>query len=97
VLFRSRGSDAAIEQAEVVLINDRLENFLVARELSVKSRRIIRQNIALSLGTILVMAVVSLTLSSLPLSVGVAVHEGSTVLVVLNSLRLLRVRAVVPA
>ncbi len=91
------GSDAAIEQAEVVLINDRLENFLVARELSVQSRRIIRQNIALSLGTILVMAVVSLTLSRLPLSVGVAVHEGSTVLVVLNSLRLLRVRAVVPA
>ena len=91
------GSDAAIEQAEVVLINDRLENFLVARELSVQSRRIIRQNIALSLGTILVMAVVSLTLSRLPLSVGVAVHVGSTVLVVLNSLRLLRVRAVVPA
>ena len=94
VAMGARGSDAAIEQAEVVLINDRLENFLVARELSVQSRRIIRQNIALSLGTILVMAVVSLTLSRLPLSVGVAVHEGSTVLVVLNSLRLLRVRAV---
>ena len=94
VAMGARGSDAAIEQAEVVLINDRLENFLVARELSVKSRRIIRQNIALSLGTILVMAVVSLTLSRFPLSVGVAVHEGSTVLVVLNSLRLLRVRAV---
>jgi Cd2+/Zn2+-exporting ATPase len=94
IAMGARGSDAAIEQAEVVLINDRLENFLVARELSVQSRRIIRQNIALSLGTILVMAVVSLTLSRLPLSVGVAVHEGSTVLVVLNSLRLLRVRAV---
>jgi Cd2+/Zn2+-exporting ATPase len=94
VAMGARGSDAAIEQAEVVLINDRLENFLMARELSVQSRRIIRQNIALSLGTILVMAVVSLTLSRLPLSVGVAVHEGSTVLVVLNSLRLLRVRAV---
>ena len=97
IAMGARGSDAAIEQAEVVLINDRLENFLVARELSVQSRRIIRQNIALSLGTILVMAVVSLTVSRLPLSVGVAVHEGSTVLVVLNSLRLLRVRAVVPA
>ena len=96
IAMGARGSDAAIEQAEVVLINDRLENFLVARELSVQSRRIIRQNIALSLGTILVMAVVSLTLSRLHLSVGVAVHEGSTVLVVLNSLRLLRVRAVVP-
>jgi Cd2+/Zn2+-exporting ATPase len=96
IAMGARGSDAAIEQAEVVLANDRLENFLFARELSVRSRRIIRQNITLSLGTILVMAVVSLTYSRLPLSVGVAVHEGSTVLVVLNSLRLLRARSVDP-
>ena len=61
-----------------------------------QARRITRQNITLSLGTILSMAVVSLTLSQLPLSVGVAVHEGSTVLVVLNSLRLLRIRSVDP-
>ena len=92
IAMGARGSDAAIEQAEVVLANDRLENFLFARELSVRSRRIIRQNIALSLGTILFMGGVSLATSRLPLSVGVAVHEGSTVLVVLNSLRLLRVR-----
>ena len=96
IAMGARGSDAAIEQAEVVLSNDRLENVLYARELSVQARRIIRQNITLSLGTILIMAVVSLTLSRLPLSVGVAVHEGSTVLVVLNSLRLLRIRLVDP-
>jgi Cd2+/Zn2+-exporting ATPase len=96
IAMGARGSDAAIEQAEVVLSNDRLENVLYARELSVQARRIIRQNITLSLGTILIMAVVSLTLSQLPLSVGVAVHEGSTVLVVLNSLRLLRIRLVDP-
>jgi Cd2+/Zn2+-exporting ATPase len=96
IAMGARGSDAAIEQAEVVLSNDRLENVLYARELSVQARRIIRQNITLSLGTILIMAVVSLTLSQLPLSVGVAVHEGSTVLVVLNSLRLLRIRSVDP-
>ena len=96
IAMGARGSDAAIEQAEVVLSNDRLENVLYARELSVQARRIIRQNITLSLGTILIMAVVSLTLSHLPLSVGVAVHEGSTVLVVLNSLRLLRIRSVDP-
>lgn len=96
IAMGARGSDAAIEQAEVVLSNDRLENVLYARELSVQARRIIRQNITLSLGTILIMAVVSLTLSRLPLSVGVAVHEGSTVLVVLNSLRLLRIRSVDP-
>ena len=96
IAMGARGSDAAIEQAEVVLSNDRLENVLYARELSAQARRIIRQNITLSLGTILIMAVVSLTLSQLPLSVGVAVHEGSTVLVVLNSLRLLRIRLVDP-
>ncbi|MFM7554018.1 MAG: cation-transporting P-type ATPase, partial [Verrucomicrobiota bacterium] len=90
IAMGARGSDAAIEQAEVVLANDRLEGFLTARDLSLRSRRIIRQNIVLSLGTILGMAVLALAVSNLPLSVGVAAHEGSTVLVVLNSLRLLR-------
>jgi Cd2+/Zn2+-exporting ATPase len=90
IAMGARGSDAAIEQAEVVLANDRLEGFLTARDLSLRARRIIRQNIVLSLGTILVMAILALTAANLPLSVGVAAHEGSTVLVVLNSLRLLR-------
>ena len=89
VAMGARGSDAAIEQAEVVLMHDRLENFLYARELSERARRIIRQNIAVSLGTIAVMALLTLVLPRVPLSVGVAAHEGSTVLVVLNSLRLL--------
>jgi Cd2+/Zn2+-exporting ATPase len=92
VAMGSRGSDAAIEQAEVVLMHDRLENFLHARELSERARRIIRQNIAVSLGTIAIMAVLTLSLPRLPLSMGVAAHEGSTVLVVLNSLRLLLAR-----
>jgi Cd2+/Zn2+-exporting ATPase len=89
VAMGSRGSDAAIEQAEVVLMHDRLENFLHARELSERARRIIRQNIAVSLGTIGIMTVLTLSLTRVPLSLGVAAHEGSTVLVVLNSLRLL--------
>jgi Zn2+/Cd2+-exporting ATPase len=90
VAMGARGSDAAIEQAEVVLMHDRLENFLFARELSERARHIIRQNIILSLGTIGVMAILTLTMSHLHLSVGVAAHEGSTVVVVLNSLRLLK-------
>ncbi len=92
VAMGARGSDAAIEQAEVVLMHDRLENFALARRLSSRARGIIRQNVALSLGTISIMAVVTLTAHQLPLSVGVAAHEGSTVVVVLNSLRLLGVR-----
>jgi len=89
VAMGARGSDAAIEQAEVVLMNDRLENFLLALDLSKRARRIIRQNLALALGVIIGMSCTALFAKSLPLAVGVLAHEGSTVIVVLNSLRLL--------
>jgi Zn2+/Cd2+-exporting ATPase len=89
IAMGGRGSDAAIEQADVVLMHDRLENFLLARELSERARRIIRENLTVSLGTMLLMAGLTLGLTWLPLWVGVAAHEGSTALVVLNSLRLL--------
>lgn len=92
VAMGARGSDAAIEQAEVVLMHDRLENFLLAHALSRRASRVIRQNLTLSLATMGVMAVVTLLSRSLPLSAGVAAHEGSTVVVVLNSLRLLAQR-----
>ena len=85
----ARGSDAALEVADVVLMNDRLENVLFARDLSLRARRIIRQNLVISLGTMAGMAVLSLASATIPLSLGVAAHEGSTVVVVLNSLRLL--------
>lgn len=85
----ARGSDAALEQADVVLMNDRLELFVFARDLSLRARAIIRQNLVLSLGTMACMAVATLTLPGLPLWIGVAAHEGSTVVVVMNSLRLL--------
>jgi Zn2+/Cd2+-exporting ATPase len=89
VAMGARGSDAAIEQAEVVLMNDKLENFLLAFHLSCRARRIIRQNLLISLGVILGMSVTTLVAAKMPLAVGVLAHEGSTVIVVLNSLRLL--------
>ncbi len=88
VAMGARGSDAALEQAAVVLMNDRLENFLVAYELSRRTERVIRQNLAVALGTVVLMVGASL-FGVIPLALGVAAHEGSTVLVVLNSLRLL--------
>ncbi len=88
VAMGARGSDAALEQASVVLMNDRLENFFVAHDLSRRTASIIRQNLALSLGTVVLMVGASL-FGAVPLALGVAAHEGSTVLVVLNSLRLL--------
>lgn len=88
VAMGARGSDAALEQAEVVLMHDRLENFLIAFSLSRRARAIIRQNLVLSLGTVAVLVTCAM-LGKIPLTIGVVGHEGSTVVVVLNSLRLL--------
>jgi Cd2+/Zn2+-exporting ATPase len=88
VAMGARGSDAALEQADVVLMHDRLENFLAAFRLSQRARRVIRQNLVLSLGTVVVLVTFAL-LGRIPLTVGVVGHEGSTVVVVMNSLRLL--------
>ncbi len=88
VAMGARGSDAALEQAAVILMNDRLENFGLAFDLSRRTRIIIRQNLAISLGVVVLMVGASL-LGAVPLALGVAAHEGSTVVVVLNSLRLL--------
>ncbi len=88
VAMGARGSDAALEQAEVVLMHDRLENFLAAFRLSQRARRIIRQNLVISLGTVVVLVCFAM-LGKIPLTVGVVGHEGSTVIVVMNSLRLL--------
>lgn len=89
----ARGSDAALEQSDVVLMNDRLERFLDALMLSKRAKRIIRQNIVISLGTIIVMVGAAVA-GVIPIAVGVLAHEGSTVLVCLNSMRLLRIGAV---
>ena len=88
VAMGARGSDAALEQAEVILMHDRIENFLAAYRLSRRARSVIRQNLAISLGVVIVM-VIATAFGAVPLAVGVAAHEGSTIVVCLNSLRLL--------
>jgi Cd2+/Zn2+-exporting ATPase len=88
VAMGARGSDAALEQAAVVLMHDRLENFVAAYELSRRARAIIRQNLAISLGVIVILVTLAL-FQKIPLTLGVLGHEGSTLVVVLNSLRLL--------
>ncbi len=88
VAMGARGSDAALEQADVVLMHDRLENFLAAFRLSQRARAIIRQNLFISLGTVVVLVTFAM-LGKIPLTIGVVGHEGSTVIVVMNSLRLL--------
>ncbi len=88
VAMGARGSDAALEQAEVILMHDRIENFLAAQRLSRRARAIIRQNLTVALGVVTVM-VIATTAGAVSLTVGVSAHEGSTVVVCLNSLRLL--------
>jgi Cd2+/Zn2+-exporting ATPase len=88
VAMGARGSDAALEQSEVILMNDRIDHFLSAAHLSRRARRIIRQNLAVALGVVVIM-VLAAGLGVVPLTVGVFAHEGSTVVVCLNSLRLL--------
>ena len=88
VAMGARGSDAALEQAEVILMHDRIENFLAAFRLSRRAKSVIRQNLTISLGVVVLMALASIA-GVVPLAVGVAAHEGSTLVVCLNSLRLL--------
>jgi Cd2+/Zn2+-exporting ATPase len=83
-----RGADASLEQADIVLMKDRLENLLYAYGLSRRARAIVRQNLAISLGVIVVLVAGALG-AAIPLTLGVIGHEGSTVVVVMNSLRLL--------
>lgn len=88
VAMGARGADAALEQADIVLMHDRLENFLAAFRLSRRARKIIRWNLFISLGTVVVLVSCAM-FGKIPLTIGVVGHEGSTVVVVMNSLRLL--------
>jgi len=85
----ARGSDAALEQADIVLMHDKIENVEEAFVLSRRARAIIRQNVIISLGVILFL-IISALAEKINLTTGVIGHEGSTVLVILNGLRLLR-------
>ena len=92
----ARGSDAALEQADVVLMHDKIDNVEEAFVLSRRARSIIRQNIVISLGVILFL-IVSALAEKINLTAGVIGHEGSTVVVILNGLRLLQSRRNQPA
>jgi Cd2+/Zn2+-exporting ATPase len=91
VAMGARGTGAALAESDIILMRDRLESFAEAFDLSRRTRRIIGQNLVISLGTVVVLVTAALG-AAIPLTLGVAGHEGSTVIVVLNSLRLLAPR-----
>lgn len=86
------GTDVALETADVALMGDDLSRLPYAVGLGRATRRIILQNLIIASGVI-VFLVLSALLGWAGLGVAVAIHEGSTVAVALNALRLLNYRA----
>jgi Cd2+/Zn2+-exporting ATPase len=82
------GTDVALETADVVLMSDDLSKIPYAIALSRKAKKVVYQNLIFSL-TVIVLLIISVLGIQLPLPLGVVGHEGSTVLVCLNGLRLL--------
>jgi Cd2+/Zn2+-exporting ATPase len=91
IAMGAAGTDVAMETADVVLMSDALEGIPFTLALSRRTRQIVFQNLSFALGVIAVLVVGALGFR-LPLPLGVVGHEGSTVLVCLNGLRLLRYR-----
>lgn len=83
------GSGVALETADVVLMKNNLPRIAEAIKLSERMNRIIKQNVIFSISVIMVL-ISSNFLQFLDLPYGVIGHEGSTILVILNSLRLLK-------
>jgi Cd2+/Zn2+-exporting ATPase len=88
IAMGAAGSDVALETADIALMADKLSNLPFAIGLSRKAHAIIRQNLVISLGMVLIL--IPLTISGVA-NIGPAVigHEGSTLVVVFNALRLL--------
>jgi len=93
IAMGGKGTDVALETADAVLVTDRLERIPQIIALSRKANRVVKQNLVFA-GTVIVVLVTLDLTGHLPLTLGVVGHEGSTILVALNGLRLLRRPAV---
>nr|WP_237712684.1 heavy metal translocating P-type ATPase [Paenibacillus elgii] len=89
IAMGAAGSDAALETADLVLMNDDLDKIKEAIVLGRRTTRIIKQNIAFAV-TVIAFLIAANFFKGIPLPLGVVGHEGSTILVILNGLRLLR-------
>lgn len=87
IAMGAAGSDVALETADVALMADDLRHLPFAVDLSRRTRRIILQNVFVSLGVVALL--VPATIMGLGIGAAVAFHEGSTLIVVFNALRLL--------
>jgi Zn2+/Cd2+-exporting ATPase len=88
IAMGAAGTDVAIETADVVLISDDIEKVDYVIHLGKRTRRVVRQNVYFSIGWMLFLVATALTVG-MPLTLAVIAHEGSTLLVAANGLRLL--------
>ncbi|MCA9974712.1 MAG: hypothetical protein KC413_03145, partial [Anaerolineales bacterium] len=91
IAMGAAGTDVALETADVVLMSDNLQNLPYMIGLSHATRRTLFVNLGFALFMILLM-LATILISNLPLPLAVIGHEGGTVLVSLNGLRLLAYR-----
>ncbi|MER3491543.1 MAG: heavy metal translocating P-type ATPase [Mastigocladus sp. ERB_26_2] len=89
IAMGTAGSDVALETADIVLMADRLEKIEAAIRLGKRTQAIVKQNITIALGFIILLLIGNF-LGEINLPIGVVGHEGSTVLVTLSGLRLLK-------
>ncbi len=89
IAMGTAGSDVALETADIVLMADRLKRLVTAIRLGRRSQRIVKQNIVFALSFIVLLLIANFV-SHITLPLGVVGHEGSTVLVTLSGLRLLK-------
>jgi len=88
VAMGAAGTDVALESADVLLMGDDLSRLPAALHLAGRAQRIVRQNLAFAFAVMAVLMALAI-FGSIPLPLGVVGHEGSTLLVVANGLRLL--------
>ncbi len=89
IAMGARGVDVAMEAADIVLMKDRIEDVAWLHHHARRTAGIVRQNLALAIAVIATLSVFAV-MGSIPLPFAVVGHEGSTVVVALNALRLLR-------
>jgi len=89
IAMGAAGSDVALETADLVLMADRLEKLVEAIRLGRRSQRIVKQNIVFALSFIVLLLIANFA-GNITMPIGVIGHEGSTVIVTLSGLRLLK-------
>lgn len=88
IAMGAAGSDVALETADIALMADKLEILPFAISLSRKTQQIVRQNLWISLGVVALLLPATI-FGWANIGIAVVFHEGSTIVVVLNALRLL--------